>query len=154
MKSKFRYMIFLLPHLLPLPVLGGTPKTVTYSLVGAGVLECTDWTKIRETALVERATPTLPFESIIAERWILGYVNGYTAAALAEADPLRGVNGTLVLDWLDKYCASNKEKDVTDGAQKLLSELVALRVQQKKRLKPKSSASSAVEKPNLKPKIP
>ena len=141
MRNKFRLAILFVSYLLALPVFGDETKTFTYSVLGASVLECNEWIKVREAARLERKMSKLPLDSILAEIWILGYMSGYTSGALAEDDPLTGVNGILIYDWLDKYCIANKKKRVTDGAQKLLGELVLLRAKKMKRAQPKSVES-------------
>jgi len=55
--------------------------------------------------------------------WLLGLITGLNAKDTNTKNLLASVNSDLVFDWMDKYCTTNPQNDVFEGAESLLDEI-------------------------------
>ncbi len=58
--------------------------------------------------------------------WLLGFVSGLNSG-IDGPNLLESVDGPLVFDWMDKFCADNPKSDLYDGANSLLLEVIRKR---------------------------
>jgi hypothetical protein len=56
------------------------------------------------------------------EQWVVGFLSGIGFMALGELDPLRGVDGQFVYDWVDGYCRNNPSETIADAAGRFIQQ--------------------------------
>jgi hypothetical protein len=54
--------------------------------------------------------------------WLLGYLTGVSVGA--EVDILKGVRPEVIESWMDNYCKSNPQKNMTNGTSDLIDALL------------------------------
>jgi hypothetical protein len=89
-------------------------SSVGYSLNGRGALTCESWTAARRNS----SRP----EAGLNEQWVVGFLSGIGFMALGELDPLRGVDGQFVYDWVDGYCRNNPAETIADAAGRFIQQ--------------------------------
>lgn len=96
-------------------------KTITIF----GYRTCETWTKNRVTDSSGEFANRIG--KSFDETWLLGFLSGINSATSTYVDnPLRGVDATIIFDWMDKYCAAQPGRDVSDGAVELFNKLIDL----------------------------
>lgn len=89
------------------PTLTQRPRIV----YGAGTKSCVSWTASRKTP-----------NWYVDGSWVLGFVS---AASLYFTVPLRDTSSQDIAAWIDDYCLSHPDDDISDAAGLLLQALGA-----------------------------
>lgn len=88
-----------------------------------GTPTCQRWTQSVKDAGNEAGLMTNRFAVMANQNWALGYVSGLNAATSQRNNLLEDIDQQLVSDWIDQYCETHTDKNVTDGIQELFQKL-------------------------------
>ena len=91
-------------------LIDGSPEALAQAhMVGLGGQTCGAWTA---------NSPSISGNTgigLLYQQWVFGYLSGIGHADRTQ-DPLGGVQGEAVTDWLDNYCQSNPTVRIVDAA--------------------------------------
>jgi hypothetical protein len=103
MRNKRPLVLLLLACCLAQPALGATVF---------GTPDCGEWLSGKKGNELDKA-------------WLIGYLSGISVANPKEGDPLGKISSSeQIFVWMNNYCQRNPLKDISDGANRLFSELL------------------------------
>ena len=104
MRNKRPLVLLLLAFCLAQPALGATVF---------GTPDCGEWLSGKKGKELDKA-------------WLIGYLSGISVANPKEGDPLGKISSIeQIFVWMNNYCQRNPLKDISDGANRLFSELLS-----------------------------
>ena len=78
-------------------VVAGLTTTSRAATVGLGNQDCGTWTT---------NNPAKGGVGLFYQQWVFGFLSGVSQANL-DRDPLKGVDASAIMQWLDDYCQHN-----------------------------------------------
>lgn len=78
---------------------GGAGNAYAYRSIGSGNSSCGTWT-------AEQQQPDSVL-AIMDVQWIFGFLSGVGWVAPSGVDPLGGLDGYAVTEWIDNYCRAH-----------------------------------------------
>lgn len=104
------------------PSVGQSVGPSTTHILFMPVKSCTAWTETRSTPATLTVEGAAKAEEV--KWWLLGYVSGVNNnPSLPDFLGLPGVDGPMVIAWVDSFCVLNPYAPITDAAQTLIHHL-------------------------------
>jgi hypothetical protein len=87
-------------------VVAGLTAASRAAMVGLGNQDCGTWTT---------NNPAKGGLGLLYQQWMFGFLSGASRADPGH-DPLKGIDGSAIMQWLDEYCQHNPDTSLADAA--------------------------------------
>ncbi len=104
----------------------GADRSVTI----IGLRSCATWVEQKRTAALDAVGSSKWVGVALTKHWMIGYISGVNVGLSLNKNLLSNVNADIVEEWADRFCTKNPSKDLSDGMDNLIVELIKLSAKQ------------------------